>query len=128
VVTLRLDHGALFTHRVIRIAEQDGVRYVETKGDANDQPDPALTPVSHVAGRVEFALPLVGYLMAMLGTLPGAATLLLAAATLFVAIWLLEDKEASEVAVAGARPRVGDPSIGVAQLGDTGRRDVPAAE
>jgi len=91
VVTLRLDNGAIFTHRVTRLVAVRGVPYVETKGDANAALDPALTPLDHVLGRVSLTLPLVGYLMADLAIPAGVVTALLAALTLVAALWLLDE-------------------------------------
>ena len=93
-VTMRLDNGAIFTHRVTRLVSLQQVAYVETKGDANSTVDPALTPVDHVIGRVSLTLPLVGFLMAGLATPAGYATVLLACLTLFAALWLLDPDEA----------------------------------
>jgi hypothetical protein len=39
-----------------------------TKGDANDSVDALSAPASRAVGRVEFALPHLGYLMVWLGT------------------------------------------------------------
>lgn len=93
VVTMRLDNGALFTHRVTRLAELDGAAWIETKGDANAAVDPTLTRVDRVLGRVTTVLPVIGFLMVGLGTVPGAVTILLAALTLLAAIWLLDDED-----------------------------------
>ena len=94
VVTMRLDNGAIFTHRVTRLVSLQGIAYMETKGDANASVDPALTPVDHVLGRVSLTLPFAGFLMAGIATPAGCATVLLAALTLFAALWLLEEDEA----------------------------------
>ncbi len=92
VVTMRLDDGAVFSHRVVRLAALNGAPYIGTKGDANRTADPALTPLSHVLGRVVLVIPAAGYLMAGLGSPLGAATVLLAALTLFAALWFLDDE------------------------------------
>jgi len=109
VVTMRLDSGAIFTHRVTRLVSLDGVSHMETKGDANSTVDPALTPVDHVMGRVVLTLPLAGFLMAGLAMPAGMVTALMAAITLIVALWLLDedDAESEEVAHPDA---VGDPA------------------
>jgi signal peptidase I len=93
VVTMRLANGAIFTHRVTRLASVGGVPYIETRGDANPMVDPALTPVSSVIGRVTLTLPLAGFLMAGLAMPVGLATVLLAALTLCLALWLLDEDE-----------------------------------
>ncbi len=94
VVTMRLDNGAIFTHRVTRVVSLQGVPHVETKGDANSSVDPTLTPVDHVLGRVSLTLPFAGFLMAGIATPLGCATVLLAALSLFTALWLLDEDEA----------------------------------
>jgi signal peptidase len=91
VVAMQLDNGAVFTHRVTRLVSLDGGAYIETKGDANPSVDPALTPLTHVIGRVSSALPAVGFLMADLATPLGAAVALLAALTLLAALWLIDE-------------------------------------
>ncbi len=110
VVTLRLDNGAIFTHRVTRLVTLGGVPYVETKGDANAAVDPALTPLDHVLGRVSLTLPLVGYLMADLAIPVGVATALLAALTLVAALWLLdEDPDEDPIGEPAANSPAADP-------------------
>lgn len=104
VVTMRLDNGAVFTHRVTRLVSVAGVPSIETKGDANEAVDPALTPASHVIGRVALALPIVGFLMAGLAMPAGVATDLLAALTLLAAAWLLDEDEAANADPEPVRP------------------------
>lgn len=94
-VTVRLDTGAIFTHRVTRLVSLGGVSYIETRGDANATVDPALTPLGHVVGRVALTLPLMGFLMAGLAMPAGLATVLMAALTLLAALWLLDEEEAA---------------------------------
>lgn len=91
VVSLRSGAGrAIFTHRIIRLAERDGGRWLETQGDANDAPDPSITPASAVIGRVAWSLPGAGYLIALLSTVPGLVLLLSTGALLLVAGWWLD--------------------------------------
>lgn len=91
VVSLRSGAGrAIFTHRIIRLADRDGERWLETQGDANDAPDPSITPASAVIGRVAVSLPAAGYLIALLSTVPGLVLLLSTGALLLVAGWWLD--------------------------------------
>ncbi len=106
VVTLRLDNGAIFTHRVTRLASLQGVPYVETKGDANASVDASLTPADHIVGRVSLTLPVVGYLMAGLAMPAGFATVLLAALALVLALWLLDEDEAGAAGTVSSAPAV----------------------
>lgn len=103
VVSLQSGPGrAIFTHRIIRFAERDGEPWIETQGDANDAPDPAITPASAVIGRVALSVPGAGYLIALLSTGPGIVLLLSTGALLLVAGWWLEGLMLER------RPTIGD--------------------
>jgi signal peptidase len=66
VVSLRSGADrAIFTHRIVRLADRDGTLWLETKGDANATPDPSLTPAVAVIGRVALAIPFAGYLITL---------------------------------------------------------------
>jgi signal peptidase len=65
VVTFQAPNSAVITHRITRVSEVGGARYLETKGDANAAADPDLVPASWVIGRVVFSVPLVGYVLAL---------------------------------------------------------------
>jgi signal peptidase len=56
---------AIFTHRIIRIAELDGSLVLDTQGDANVTADPSLTSVDAVMGRVGLSIPFAGYLLTL---------------------------------------------------------------
>lgn len=79
---------AVFTHRIIRLVERPDGLWIETKGDANRDADPSITPASAVIGRVAVSVPRLGYLVTALsspsgtGTVLGFAGLLLALAML----------------------------------------------
>lgn len=96
VVTLRLADGAIFTHRVTRVVRTDAGAFVETKGDANESVDPALTPIGEVVGRVDVAIPFAGFLVAFLAQPSGFATAILLALTILVALLLVEDEQGGE--------------------------------
>jgi signal peptidase len=96
VVTFEGANGVLVTHRINRIVQLPDGLYIETKGDANEHPDPVLLPASAVTGRVDFSLPLLGFLMFMLTTLAGFGSIVCLALTLLIAILLLEDLEKEE--------------------------------
>jgi signal peptidase len=93
IVTIKAANDVLVTHRITRVVQLPDGLYIETKGDANAGPDPVLVPVSAVTGRVDFSLPLLGYLMYMLTTPPGVVSIIALALTFLLAIWLLEDLE-----------------------------------
>lgn len=66
VVSLRSGPDrAIFTHRIIRLAEGDGGLWLETQGDANATADPSLTPAAAVIGRVSVGIPVAGYLLTL---------------------------------------------------------------
>lgn len=98
-------NAAVFTHRIIEIVDRDDGRWVRTKGDANDSPDPTLVPASAIIGRVTLSIPYAGYLLALLSLPTGILFLLGLAATLLASAWLLESLEL-ETVVPG--PRSGD--------------------
>jgi signal peptidase len=94
VVSLRSGPGrAVFTHRIVRIAERDGEIWIETKGDANRTPDPSLTPASAVIGRATFVVPGAGYLIALLSHPVGALIFITLGLLLLTATWLVESFE-----------------------------------
>jgi signal peptidase I len=108
VVTLKEPAGAVITHRITRLVHLPDGLYVETKGDANDQVDTPVQPVSVVSGRIGFSIPMLGYLMYLLTIPSGVLSVLSFAMTLLLMIWLLEDlerewdEEDAEPAVDGA--------------------------
>ena len=93
VVTVQQGGATPYTHRITRLAELNGIPYVETKGDANATPDPAIVPTAAVAGRIAMNVPLVGYLALLLGTAAGLAGFLAMGATALFVVWLIEDAE-----------------------------------
>jgi signal peptidase len=96
VVMLKEANGVLVSHRISRIVQQPDGLYIETKGDANATPDPVLVPVSQVVGRVDMAVPGLGYLLYLLTIPAGVLSVLGLAMTLLFSIWLLEDLERDE--------------------------------
>ena len=91
IVTLRSGpKHAVFTHRIIRIAELDGQTLIETKGDANGSADPSLTPASGVVGRVAVAIPFAGFLVALLSIPSGVLMVIAIGAVLLLLSWLLD--------------------------------------
>lgn len=51
------------THRIVAIQSENGRSYIQTKGDANEEADPKLTPMSDVIGKVVVAVPYAGYIL-----------------------------------------------------------------
>lgn len=57
----------MITHRVIGIGHSSSI-YFETKGDANDKPDPFTVPAQNLIGKVSFHTPYWGYFTEFLKT------------------------------------------------------------
>lgn len=108
VVTVQQGASTPYTHRIVRLTSLDGAPYVETKGDANAQPDPAIVPAAAIIGTIAVSLPLLGYLSLILGTALGLAGFLALCATVLLLIWVLEDLEAQRC----AECRAADAAIG----------------
>lgn len=78
------------THRVIEVVQTEQGLAFRTKGDANEDPDPALVTAGQVRGVVPtvgghlFVIPLVGYIIQFAGTTTGILTLLVAPLALLV--------------------------------------------
>lgn len=97
VVSLRSGSDrAVFTHRIIRIAEQNGKTWVETKGDANPNGDPSVTSATAVIGRVMVSLPYAGYLVSLLSTVQGVILIVSTGALLLVLGWWLDGQSAGQ--------------------------------
>ena len=90
---------AIFTHRVVRIAIQDGQVWVETKGDANATADPSLTPATAVIGRVSVSLPGMGYAITLLSSISGVIFVSSLGLILFIAGGLLDGRRPGHRAV-----------------------------
>ena len=89
---------SVFTHRVTRVVEHDGIPWVETKGDANAAPDPSLTSSANVIGRVSMTIPYAGFLLALLSVPTGVLFVLFLAGVLLTLTWLLESFEVDLIA------------------------------
>jgi signal peptidase I len=84
------DANGVFTHRIVAIVDQPDGRYVQTKGDASPDPDPTLVAASAIIGRVEFSIPLMGFVLALLSVPAGVIFVLSLAATLLALAGLLD--------------------------------------
>jgi len=96
IITFYNSHQALVTHRVTEVIDkkktvvlsQDRTKEVhqlqwQTKGDANQSPDPDLVGPNQLVGRYRFHLPWLGYLVAFAQTKKGfLLTVILPAAIL----------------------------------------------
>ena len=94
VVSVRVgEKQAVFTHRVVRLVDREGGTWLETKGDANDEPDPSIIPATSVIGRVAVTVPYAGYAVWLTSTAPGLMFVLSLAVLVLAGAWLLESME-----------------------------------
>jgi signal peptidase len=71
VITWQAANGAFVTHRLVGFHEENGARFVQTKGDANESPDPSAVPESSVVGVVDSWVPIAGYALIIMSTPTG---------------------------------------------------------
>jgi signal peptidase len=119
VVSVKVgEQQAIFTHRITRLVDRDGVAWLQTKGDANEDEDPSIIPATAVIGRVAVTLPYAGYAVRLLSTAQGVLFLLALGMLMLAGAWLLESLEIDQ---ASARRRA-------AQALDAMTPDAPAGE
>jgi signal peptidase len=68
------------THRIVGIND----KLIRTLGDANEEPDPSLTTLDNIVGKVLFSIPLLGYLAAFAKTPKGFILLVIVPATIVI--------------------------------------------
>ncbi len=93
VVTVAAPGLTPYTHRITRLVQLPGGLHVETKGDANPAPEPVVTPVTVLAGRVAFFVPGLGFLAMILASPLGLFGFLMVCGTILACIWLIEELE-----------------------------------
>ena len=110
VVSLRSGPDrAIFTHRIVRLAEGDGGPWLETQGDANATPDPSLTPAAAVIGRVVVGIPIAGYLLTLYSAPVGILFVISLGLVLLLLGVLLEPRAVSIAAPIRPVPQPGVP-------------------
>lgn len=67
----RTDEESPTTHRVVGVEQGADQLAFETKGDANEDPDPGTVPASNVLGVVVFTIPLIGSVIQFTNTTLG---------------------------------------------------------
>jgi signal peptidase len=75
ITFVRADDSTPVTHRVVEVVDTGSGLAFETKGDANDDPDPSLVPAENVTGEVWVVLPYVGHVVMFANTSTGMALL-----------------------------------------------------
>lgn len=103
VVTVRADNGVIITHRVVRVVVAGDQRLFELRGDANENADPALIPGHAIVGRLDFFVPVAGYLLAFFSMRLGLLAVIGVLGSLLVAHRLLEKLEPPAARTPGAR-------------------------
>ena len=96
VITISIGTGATVTHRVLTVTPTDGGPMFTTKGDANPTADPVAHRPEQLKGRLAGAVPLLGFLLAMLAIPSGIAALFSIGATLLTAVWLLDEIDSGD--------------------------------
>ena len=91
IASFKLPTGTVVTHRVVRIVEGAGGRFLEMKGDANQDADPVLVPAEAATGVIGLTIPVLGYVVALLSVPAGILSVLSLIGALVVAGWLIED-------------------------------------
>ena len=89
VITYQTAAGTIVTHRVTGIEPGAELRF-QTKGDASASADPSPVPASEIVGSVEYALPGLGILVAVLGSPIGIMLAVGILAALLVMSWSTE--------------------------------------
>jgi signal peptidase len=77
----------IITHRILEIKNRNGEIFYETKGDANVGKDIGLAKKGDVLGKVLFAIPFLGYIMAFAKTKLGIFLLII-----IPSIWIIAEE------------------------------------
>jgi signal peptidase I len=94
VVTVEVgEQKAIFTHRIVSLVPRDDGLWIQTRGDANEDPDPSIIPATAVLGRVDTVIPYAGFALVLLSSGQGVMFLLALAVMLLAGAWLLEGVE-----------------------------------
>ena len=102
---------AFVTHRIVELSFNNGQASAKTKGDANDAADAWTVPTNRAVGRVDLALPYLGYLTVWLSS-PLAKLAILGLAVLGLALPSVQRRQGQ---------------TGTAALSSTTQAQVPAA-
>lgn len=74
----------IVTHRIYAAETKNNQKLFITKGDANNAPDSDKISEERIIGRYIFAIPVVGYLIGFIKTLPGLVLIIIIPATLII--------------------------------------------
>lgn len=79
------DSGFLITHRVKKIFQSDSEKFIQTKGDANNNYDDWRIYPEDIYGKVTMAFPLIGYALAFTKTFAGFTVLIVIPSVIVIA-------------------------------------------
>jgi signal peptidase I len=73
------------THRIVEVVpDAKNEIFYRVKGDANQTADPSLVAKANVVGKQNFSVPLLGYLVGFIKTLPGLIVLIIIPAVIII--------------------------------------------
>ncbi|MCJ7829656.1 signal peptidase I [Patescibacteria group bacterium] len=72
------------THRIYYIESSLNHKFYITKGDANNAPDPQRISEDRIVGKYIFAVPVLGYLIGFIKTIPGLVLIIIIPATIII--------------------------------------------
>lgn len=93
VITIDTGSQSVLTHRVVAVQATDDGPVFTTQGDANATPDPVAARGEQLHGRVDWRVPLLGFVLAMIAMPTGILALVSIAAALLTAAWLLDEED-----------------------------------
>ncbi len=90
IITFRPTNNGenLITHRVIGIGQSSSL-YFETKGDANEDPDPFTVPARNLVGKISFHAPYWGYATEFLKTPFGFLFAVVIPGSILIALYII---------------------------------------
>lgn len=93
VITIDAGSRVVVTHRVVAVQATDDGPVFTTRGDANATPDPVAARADQLHGRVDWRVPILGFVLAMIAMPAGIVALVSIAAALLTAAWLLDEDD-----------------------------------
>ena len=88
VITFRTATGAVATHRIVELVDEDGITKYRTKGDANENVDGSLVAPEKVIGTPVFSIPYLGYVLTYIQSPPGSYVAIAVGAVLLLFVIL----------------------------------------
>lgn len=91
-ITFKLTENTIATHRIKEIIKEENTIYYRTKGDANEIEDKKLTSYNDVIGKVEFSIPLLGFLSSFIQRPPGSYITIVIGILLIIFVFVIDSK------------------------------------